>query len=192
MIKVVFIRHSKTKGNLLGRYIGTTDESLCAEGIELLKGKTYPDVQAVYCSNMIRCKETAKIIYGDIDPVEISDLRECDFGEFENKNYKELSGNENYQKWIDSNGKLPFPGGESNEEFKERCCKGFEGGIRDAIDNGYKQIAFVVHGGTIMSILERYSESGDEFYHWQVRNGEGFFCFVDEESEVISGICHIK
>lgn len=48
----------------------------------------------------------------------IEELSECDFGEFENKNYKELSGNQDYQRWIDSNGTLPFPGGESREAFK--------------------------------------------------------------------------
>ena len=29
---VYLIRHGKTKGNLEGRYIGTTDEPLCEEG----------------------------------------------------------------------------------------------------------------------------------------------------------------
>lgn len=32
----------------------------------------------------------------------IEELAECDFGEFENKNYKELEGNAKYQAWIDS------------------------------------------------------------------------------------------
>lgn len=43
------------------------------------------------------------------EPVHIiEELAECDFGEFENKNYKELEGNPHYQEWIDSNGTLPF------------------------------------------------------------------------------------
>lgn len=63
----------------------------------------------------------------------IEELAECDFGEFENKNYKELDGNANYQAWIDSNGTLPFPGGESREEFKRRNLSGFERAIAGCI-----------------------------------------------------------
>ena len=47
-MRVVLIRHSKTAGNLKGRYIGTTDEPLCEEGIRLLEGKTYPAAELVY------------------------------------------------------------------------------------------------------------------------------------------------
>ena len=48
-----------------------------------------------------------------------------DFGEFEGKNYIELQKDPNYQAWIDSNGTLPFPGGESREAFIKRCEQGF-------------------------------------------------------------------
>ena len=34
---VYLIRHALTQGNLEGRYIGQTDESLCKEGIEQLE-----------------------------------------------------------------------------------------------------------------------------------------------------------
>ena len=36
-MRVYLIRHSMTKGNKEKRYIGTTDESLCLEGIQLLE-----------------------------------------------------------------------------------------------------------------------------------------------------------
>lgn len=62
-MRVVLIRHSKTAGNLKGRYIGTTDEPLCEEGIRLLEGKTYPAAELVYVSPMKRCRETASLIY---------------------------------------------------------------------------------------------------------------------------------
>ena len=88
-MRVVLIRHSKTAGNLKGRYIGTTDEPLCEEGIRLLEGKTYPAAELVYVSPMKRCRETASLIYPTLTQREEPLLRECDFGEFENKNYKE-------------------------------------------------------------------------------------------------------
>ena len=48
MIKLWLIRHGKTEGNKLARYIGTTDEPLCQEGIEFLKKMDYPKVQEIY------------------------------------------------------------------------------------------------------------------------------------------------
>ena len=62
-MKVVLIRHSKTAGNLMGRYIGTTDEPLCEEGIRLLENRSYPAAELVYVSPMKRCRETAALIY---------------------------------------------------------------------------------------------------------------------------------
>lgn len=99
-------------------------------------------------------------------------LAECDFGAFENKNYKELSGDVRYQAWIDSGGTLPFPQGESQEAFRKRCEKGFEQCVEDAWEKGRRQTAMVVHGGTVMSILCRFAVPAGEYFQWQIKNGE--------------------
>ena len=169
-IKLYLIRHGKTYGNTLGRYIGTTDESLCAQGLEELKSLHYPRVDLVYVSPLKRCLETASILYPDTESKVIPELRECDFGSFENKNYQELNENPEYQKWIDSNGSLPFPEGEDQKQFRSRCCEGFAKAIQDAIEKDLDKIAFVVHGGTIMSLLDKYSCPHRDFYEWQVKN----------------------
>ena len=102
MAEIILVRHGKTAGNLEGRYIGSrTDEPLCEDGIHALEEKvragTYPPVDLVYASPMIRCKQTAKILwpkFADSHQIQyVQDLQECDFGAFENKNYQELSGN---------------------------------------------------------------------------------------------------
>ncbi len=180
-MKVHFIRHSKTFGNTLHRYIGRTNEPLCEEGIELLKYRNYPKVQKVFVSPMIRCIETADIIYNNLDKTVIKGLEECDFGDFENKNYIELKGNEDYQKWIDSNGTMPFPKGDDLKDFKDRCVKAFEKVIYISLDKKYNEIAFVVHGGTIMAIMERYSYPHKDYYEWQVKNGEVISTLINEE-----------
>ena len=89
-MKWILIRHGKTQGNIEQRYIGCrTDESLCSQGVESLKEKEYPAVQRVFVSPMKRCRETAELIYPGVPAEMIDDFRECDFGEFENKNYAE-------------------------------------------------------------------------------------------------------
>ena len=184
-MRIYLIRHSMTKGNKEKRYIGTTDESLCLEGIQLLEERKgmYPEVTYVYVSPMKRCVQTAEIIYPEMMKAGAyscnEKLRECDFGLFENHNYIELSGCPEYQAWIDSGGKLPFPEGESREAFIRRTLEGFWEVVRDAQAHDRETIAVVAHGGTIMSIMERYAVKEDgtpagSYYDYQIKNGEGY------------------
>lgn len=176
------IRHSVTMGNQKKRYIGSTDEPLCEEGRERLRAKTYPDVQRLYVSPMLRCRETASLIYSGQKMQIIEDFRECDFGEFENKNYLELADNVHYQQWIDSNGTLAFPQGESRENFQKRSVEAFIRMTDECLEDGIVSAAAVVHGGTIMSVMEACASVKKEYYEWHVENGGGYLLQIDCES----------
>lgn len=177
-MEIILIRHFMTQGNIERRYIGTTDEPL-------LPGqpvrRRYPAAGAVAVSPLRRCIETAERIYPDVKKYVCRELRECDFGMFENKNYEELKDHPDYQRWLDSGGKLPFPEGEGMDAFCERCVKGFCNMTGRFIEEGCRTAAFVVHGGTIMAVLDRFAHHEEGFYHWQVKNGEGFRVKLDEE-----------
>lgn len=178
----MLIRHGETCGNKLKRYIGKrTDEPLTKEAEEMLKGLGYMCPEAVYASPMLRCTQTAGILFPGKTLNIIDELAECDFGEFENKNYMELDGNQNYQAWIDSGGLLPFPGGESREEFKKRNLKGFQKVVQSCIRKEIQSAALVVHGGTIMNIMEEYADEERFFYDWHVKNGKGYEVEIDPE-----------
>ena len=179
---VYLIRHGMTMGNQMKRYIGTTDEPLCPEGIEQLRRKKehymfVPD--ELYVSPMLRCIETADFLFPEITKKIISDFRECDFGLFENKNYLELSDCPEYQTWIESGGTLPFPGGEAVDQFKERCCLAFEKMVDQIFRKDWSAVNVVVHGGTIMSIMERYARPEKSYYEWHVENGRGYTLLAD-------------
>ena len=90
MIKIAMIRHGKTYGNTLGRYIGVTDEPLCEEGKKELEQRTMDTVELLFVSPLKRCLETADVLYPYAKQVKIPEFAECNFGEFENKNYQEL------------------------------------------------------------------------------------------------------
>ena len=179
MLKIWLIRHGMTEGNRHQRYIGVTDEPLCEEGRKLLGKFTYPKPQAVFVSPLKRCLETAAILFDDPKVRIIDQLAECNFGEFENKNYKELSGDPRYQEWIDSNGILAFPGGESKEECAARNLEGFQRAVTVCIREEITEAALVVHGGTIMNIMEKYALPKKEFYEWHIGNGCGYLVELD-------------
>lgn len=177
----VLIRHGKTQGNLEHRYIGSrTDEPLCAQGITELMINSYPCVARVYVSPMKRCMETASLLYPDVPVEMVEGFRECDFGDFENKNYAELNGRADYQAWIDSNGEMPFPNGESRAAFAARCVQAFE-----QIRNQTEDCAIIAHGGTLMAIMEQYAKPSGNYFDFQVKNGEGFVLSQDGSYRLI-------
>lgn len=186
-MEIILIRHFMTRGNQNHRYIGTTDEPLLkgqaweSAGTDRSCAAGYPDVQAVAVSPLKRCVETANIIYPCVRRVVCSDLRECDFGLFENKSYEELKDNPDYQRWIKSGGTLSFPGGEARDVFCERSVRGFVSVTERFLKENVRSAAFVVHGGTIMAILDRFAHHEEGFYHWQVRNREGYRAKLNKE-----------
>ena len=179
------IRHGRTKGNLEGRYVGITDEPLCQEGrAELLQFKGwdfYPEVQAVFTSPLRRCKETSLLIYPDKNPQIITSFCETNFGKFEYKNYEELNGDTDYQRWIDSGGKAAIPGGESRTKVQHRLAHGFLKMMKACEDEKIDTAAVIAHGGTIMELMNMYGFPEEDFYHWQVKNGCGIAAEVEIE-----------
>lgn len=184
-IRFVMIRHGATQSNKEHRYLGRTDETLSKEGREELetyrKSRCYPEVDRLFVSPMRRCIETAKILYPHLEPVCIPEWAEMDFGAFEGKNYIELKEDERYQRWIDSNGTLPFPEGESREAFIRRCEKGFRKMVRMAsvpihAEEPGRTVGMIVHGGTIMALMSRYC--GGDYFSYQTANGRGYLCIA--------------
>ena len=99
--KIHLIRHGLTEGNSAGAYIGKTDLPLSAEGVRNLKNLKekidYPFAEKVYCSPLLRCRQTANILYPEYNVEIVDNLSEYDFGEFEGKTYKIPAG---YEQWL--------------------------------------------------------------------------------------------
>jgi alpha-ribazole phosphatase len=201
-VRVLFLRHGATPGNLEHRYVGRTDEDLTDESADRIR-KAAPAFReqyltgriAVITSPLLRCTRTADLLVGSDRKVvreddgkgtvilrrTVADFRETDFGAFEYKNYEELSGNPDYQRFIDSNGETPFPGGESREEVRKRVLPAFREVVSSLSDlPDLTLVLFVLHGGTIMTILSNYAENPKDFYSYQCGNLQGFsgtLCF---------------
>lgn len=170
---VFLLRHGQTRGNLERRYIGSTDEPLCARGREALEGVRPPEADCVYVSPMLRCRETAALLYSGREQIVVPGFRETSFGAFEGLTYEELKDNPAYQAWLDSAGAAPPPGGESKAAVRQRVTEAF---LALAAHHGLEdRAALIVHGGTIMTLLEAF-EAGHRFYDWQAPNGGGWRC----------------
>ncbi len=195
MVTLYLIRHGLTQSNLEGRYIGQSENPpLSASGRQELEARKahrpYPRAERLYTSPMLRCLETARLLYPMLVPVPLSSLAEQDFGLFEGKTYEQLKDNPAYRRWVDSAGLLPPPGGESGQEFAIRL-KGALGQIaEDCRSSGAETVAVITHGGCIMTMLSRLSADPDpspaSFYGYQAPNGGGFAVKLDSNTGKIS------
>ena len=172
-MRILLIRHGMTEGNRQRRYIGVTDEPLCPEGIRQLEQTRVPFLpDRIYVSPMLRCVQTAQILFPEQELTAIRELREMDFGIFENRCWADdLEHDPRYLQWLDGRCEGQVPDGEGKAGFTRRCVEGFHKAL--ALADG-SPAALVVHGGTIMSILSEYAEDGGEYYSWNPANGHGY------------------
>ena len=171
MKTVYLIRHGMTQGNKEKRYIGKTNEPLCEEGraqAAALKIACLPALDRVFTSPYLRCVETASILFPDAELTAIEGLKECDFGIFEGKTAAEVRESAEYAAWLETGCNGFIPGGESVEGFKARCRSAFVGAMGALFENG--ACAFVIHGGSIMAVLEAYALPKRAFYDYHILN----------------------
>lgn len=173
-----FIRHGAVDETLAGKYIGTTDVSLSDRGrAELIKldcENKYPGTQVVFTSPLKRCIETCKILYPEHNPLEIPNLSECNFGEWEGKTADELKNEPDFKKWLAGDTYVKPPRGESNADFTRRICKMFESVVEGLMKTGTTESVIITHGGVIMTLLAVYGLPQAKPFEWAVDNGFGY------------------
>ena len=172
------IRHGAIDETLSGKYIGTTDVPLSDKGKMDLKKLDYeyryPGTQVVFTSPLKRCTETCKILYPELNPLSITALSECNFGEWEGKTAEELKSDPDFEKWLAGDNSVKPPRGESNADFTRRICRMFESIVEGLMKTGTTESVIVTHGGVIMTLLAVYGLPQAKPFEWTMDNGFGY------------------
>ncbi|MBP3793842.1 MAG: histidine phosphatase family protein [Ruminococcus sp.] len=195
--RITFIRHGMTEANDDGRYIGITDLPLSSQGAQALYDKLekyeYPPAQKVYTSPLKRCKQTVSILQPNRLTVELGELVEMDFGEFENKKISDLMDTDEYKAFIKGGLDNPPPGGESLRSVINRCYKALQIIISDMMYEGLTNVAVVTHGGIIMNMLSCFGIPKRSPMDYSCDFGEGFEVIVTasmwQRSEAFEVLC---
>lgn len=194
---IIFIRHGITEGILKKWFYGWSDLKVEPEGyeeIERYKSEgvypEVPDFAKFYTTGLVRTTETLKAIYGDVPYEEIPDMREISFGDWECRSFKELSGENGWEDWMnDTEGKFAFPGGESMNGFLERIRRGLEAlkekhrhTERECLPEGRDAASVMVcHGGAISAtMLDWFGEDRSEFWGWLPTTGLGYKVYFED------------
>lgn len=198
--KLHLIRHGMTEGNRVGRYVGRIDLPICSEGreeLEKLKAKyEYPDVQEVYCSPLLRCVQTADILYPNQPRTIVEDLVELSLGDFEGKYIEDLKSIPEYLDWIaDSLHNTPPGALESGEQFGARIGRALNAIFMNMTQNRITESAVIAHGGVFMGLLSAFAMPRMPMGEWALGNGTGYTIRMstalwmrDQAVEVIGGV----
>jgi phosphoserine phosphatase len=158
--KILLVRHGETSWNLEGRFQGRSDVPLNEKGKEqanalslALKGEC---LTAIYCSPLVRAKETArliKIFHPSVPLYEEEGLMEMDLGEFEGIEGPRWAAQyaEFRIAWKENPGSVRMPGGESLREVQVRAL-----GALERIANAYPPettLLLCSHNFVILTIL---------------------------------------
>ena len=195
-MQVYLFRHGQTAGNAANRYLGATDEPLCALGIETAKAAgSDPNVSEILVSPLQRARMTAAILFPNARQQVCHGFREMDFGDFEGRSYKDMENDPDYRYWVEVTRCMgPCPHGDATVVFQHRVSAAFLREVKKAQAAGQKRLYILAHGGVIMSILYRYAEPPAPFYSWPLDNCQGYRGEVSmgDEGLKLVNVCHLE
>jgi alpha-ribazole phosphatase len=196
-MELVLVRHGTTLWNKERRYLGHSDLGLLPGAEQELKplqeklqGQSFA---RIYCSDLMRCRQTLQIIVPEseltsggslstMSPMMEPRLRELHFGEWDGKTYDMLKDVSLYRAWIDEPQRITPPGGESWADLVNR--------LRKFLDSLYEwrvamevqpmdltaappSVLVVTHGGVIRQ-LACMLIPGHDFWSLNPKPGEAF------------------
>ncbi|MBF0297355.1 MAG: histidine phosphatase family protein [Oligoflexia bacterium] len=173
---IYLIRHGQTDANFKKIFCGYTDVLLNSFGkkevlslqknIKKNKNHELNNVDKIYCSDLVRAIETAKILFPHRRIKKNPGFREIHLGLFEGLNIEEikLQYPQHFNKWMKEQLKFNFPNGESNSKFKSRVITTYRE-IKNNMSttSNVASVAVVTHGGTISQIINHIMKSNDFF-----------------------------
>lgn len=151
--RLFLLRHGKTDAG--GRYIGSTDLPLAAEGVRDIERIApilrHEKFDAIFCSPMLRCRHSLNLLEIGQTPLIFDELREVDFGRWEGLTFSEICRQdeeivESWSRWSED---FSFPQGESIVNFLGRIER-----IKKMVAEGPdERLLLVTHGGVIRQFI---------------------------------------
>jgi len=151
-MRVTLVRHAEVQENYIGKYNGHIDIPLSKNGKnqakEVAQKLSHVKFDKIYCSDLIRAKQTLEAFEIETDPIYTDKLREKSWGKHEGKSFQEIQ--EEGIEYIDFEQWLLALDGEDLNSYKERVREYFyETIFKDDCQN----ILVVTHSGVIKTML---------------------------------------
>jgi broad specificity phosphatase PhoE len=157
-VRVYLARHGQTAYNLEGRFQGQLpvplDDTGRAQAGDLAERAAAHDFGALWCSPLLRARETADIVARRIglEPREDPRLMETDAGDWTDRSFAEVHAEspERFAAFAAGDPRFAFPGGESFAHQEERVSAALA-----EVERGELPALVVCHGMVIRAALAR-------------------------------------
>lgn len=154
---ILLVRHADIGASCRGRFIGSTDLPLDAEGrkkIAPLANRIAAEKPArLFCSPLSRTRDTAEAVAArlGLKPETDPDLREIDFGRWERMTFDAIRAKdpEAVERWARFDPGFAFPEGEAIGDFLARVRRAAE----RMAGCGEPAVLAVTHGGVIRAMI---------------------------------------
>lgn len=157
-MKVILLRHGQTEWNTLQKYQGHTDIALNDFGRKQAQMvASYlcdnEEIEAIYCSDLSRGRETAEIVARE-NKLEVNcdpRLREISFGHWEGLTFSEVYERypQEFDNWFHNTRLVKVPGGESFDDVLARSLPALE----EIVAQHSGTVLVVSHGGLIKTLI---------------------------------------
>lgn len=198
-LKLILIRHGETDLAVSGKYCGFTDVKLNSNGIaqahKIAKRLKQVDFDRIYSSDLLRCFQTANIIFEQSRIIKRTELREMNFGIIEGLSHQKAleQHHEVYRKWLNDMVHFRMPEAENMLDLQCRLSR-FMDEIKEIREDS--TIGIVSHAGPIKLILCE-ALGIDISGFWKIKQELGAVNVVeyyDNNAIVccINDICHLR
>jgi alpha-ribazole phosphatase len=191
-LEFALIRHGRDSGDRLS---GIADKPMNARDRRFVREKVkngdYPKVELVFSSGLIRCIETARIIYPKLPAVVLKELLAPDMGFFDGKTVAALKKSEAFTEWAASAEAKEYPDGESPYAVSARAVEAFRLISQEMLSKGLMRVAVITHKHVILAILQRFYVPRNNYVDWHIPYGGGYLLRYDtflSHVEIISKI----
>jgi broad specificity phosphatase PhoE len=156
--RVVLCRHAEPEAWARGRFCGSLDVGLSADGEEQARalGVALSRTRAValYSSPLRRARETADIVSAacGLEVVQVAGLAEIDFGALDGLTYEQARSqfSDVYRSWLESPATVRLPGGECLADVRTRV----RAAVAEIVERHPNEaVAVVSHAGPLRALL---------------------------------------
>jgi uroporphyrin-III C-methyltransferase/precorrin-2 dehydrogenase/sirohydrochlorin ferrochelatase len=159
MLEIVLIRHTEIDEKYRECYIGSSDVSLGETGrrqaAALASDSALCKPGKVFASPMLRVQQTVNAVLSSRECAWTDDLREIDFGFWENRTFAEVAKSDpvHAASWARLDGSFAFPGGESLESFQRRIAHAADAMLEQASADECCERIFIYSHGLVIRFL---------------------------------------
>jgi alpha-ribazole phosphatase len=171
-VAISLLRHGLTAENEKSAYIGWTNSPLSTTGRKSIQSIVEPEL--LYSSDLMRCLETAALLFPYKEALQMAEFREMHFGRWEGKTYEQLKSVKSYQDWIEDPFSRYPDGGETFAEFGLRIQTGWEKVKMQIFKADAASSAIVTHGGVIRYLMTLFAPQKKSFFAWKIPYGGGY------------------